>query len=556
MTQTPTLILHNARIRTMDPDQPRASAIALAENRVLAVGPDVEITALATPATEVIDARGATLLPGFNDAHVHIFVGAVGLSHLSLLGVTGLDRLTTLVRDYAKAHPDEALLCAEFTDYAILGDTPVTRHLLDQILPDRPFLMTAYDNHTAWANTAALKAAGILEGRALPLGNEIVMGSDGLATGELREHEAMTPVRVMSASGYREGLGMLTGGEPDHVTPEQRASDRATILQGLHYCAANGITSIQNMDGNLYTLELLEEIEQSEGLPVRVRVPFHCKNTTPMAEFTTRAAAWRDRFTGDRLTSDFVKMFIDGVAESGTAVMLGGYGDAPDHNGDPLFTQPALNAAVAEADRLGFQVAIHAIGDGGIRMVLDAYEAARAVNGPRDSRHRIEHIELLHPDDLPRFAALGVAASMQPLHVPGNRLMGAELYLRKIGRERWSQGFRARSLKDSGVTMIYSTDWPVVPLSPTLTIRESICRTPWAPDLPPENLTLDETLEAYTRGGAWAEFKEDRKGMLKPGYLADLVLLDADLDATAPEAVDQVAPRLTVCDGRITFRAA
>lgn len=219
----------------------------------------------------------------------------------------------------------------------------------------------------------------------------------------------------------------------------------------------------------------------------------------------------------------------------------------------PLFTQEALNAAVREADRLGFQVAIHAIGDGGIRMVLDAYEAAATVNGKRDSRHRIEHIEVLHPADLPRFAELGVVASMQPLHVPGTGLMGAELYLSRIGADRWAGGFPARALKESGARVVYSTDWPVVPLAPMLTVKTSVCRKPWAEGLKSEALDLHETLEAYTRAGAWVEFREAEKGMLRPGMQADLVMLDGDIEAVAPDAIESIAPVLTICDGVVTF---
>lgn len=547
------LILHNASVLTMDDGHPRASAVALAGNTVLAVG-GPEVLDLAAPDTRIIDAAGRTVLPGFNDSHLHIFIGAVGLSHLNLTTVRGFDALRDAIRGYAADHPDAALLSAEFTDYAILGDgIAATRQVLDDILPDRPFIMTAFDNHTAWCNTAALRAGGILHGRDLPVGNEIVMGDDGLATGELREADAMQPVKALSPTGWREGLGLASGREPDSATDAQRASDRAILMRGLDYCAANGITSIQNMDGNLYTLELLADIDAEQGLPVRVRVPFHCRNFTDLAELTTRAAEWRTRFTGSKLRSDFVKMFIDGVVESGTAVFLGGYGDAPGENGAPLFNQDALNAAVAEADRLGFQVAIHAIGDGAIRMVLDAYENAGQMNGTRDSRHRVEHIEVLHPDDLPRFAQLGVVASMQPLHVPGNSLMGADLYLSRIGRDRWAGGFPARSLKDSGARVIYSTDWPVVPLEPTLTIRESVCRKPWAEGLKPEGLTLLETLEAYTRAGAWVEFREGEKGVLAPGMLADLVMLDGDIEAVPPEAIDSLAPALTICDGAVTY---
>ena len=203
-------------------------------------------------------------------------------------------------------------------DYTILSETEkVSRHHLDAILPDRPFLMFAPDRHTAWANTAALKAAGILEGRDVGVGNEIVMGDDGLATGELREANAIDPVAEMGITAGRDHLGIGTGGDPAHVTPQERASDLALIRRGLAYCAEVGLTSVQAMDGNLYQLEILEEIERDHGLPVRVRMPFHMKNFMPLSMIEDKAVAWRRRFASDRLRCDFIKVFVDGVIEFG-----------------------------------------------------------------------------------------------------------------------------------------------------------------------------------------------------------------------------------------------
>ncbi len=551
------IIILNARILTMDEATAKAEAIAIGGNKILAIGSDAEIEALKGPVTQVIDAAGGTVLPGFNEAHMHIFMGSVGLRQLSLYKVKGFDDLKAKVSAYAAKNPNLKLLLARSADYTILSETErTTRHDLDRVISDRPFAMISPDHHTAWANTKALELAGLLHGRQVGVGNEVVMGEDGLASGELREADAMQPVFDLSETGGREGLGIGTGGEPDSVTPEERAIDLDIIRDGLAYCASLGITSIQNMDGNLYQLEILEEIENTSDLPVRVRMPYHMKNFMPLSHLSEKAAAWRDRFHTDRLRCDFVKMFIDGVTEGESAVFLEDYAHKPGWKGDPLFSQEHLNQIVTEADRLKLPVAVHAIGDGAVRMVLDAYETAAETNGSRDARNRIEHIEVVHPDDVPRFKQLGVIASMQPTHPPGNAGLPLEPYLSFIGRHRWPLAFAWRTLADAGAEIVFATDWPVSPLDPMGCIQDAMTRQRWADDLPDQRLTLTETLAAYTSTGAHVEFMEDRKGMLKPGYLADVVLLSGDVEAAASENLASIRPVVTICDGKITYERA
>ncbi len=551
------IIIRNARILTMDEAAPEAEAIAIGGNTIFAIGSNDKIEALKGPETRVIDAAGGTVLPGFNEAHMHIFMGSVGLRQLSLYKVKGFDELKTKVSEYAAKNPKLKLLLARSADYTILSETErTTRHDLDRVISDRPFAMISPDHHTAWANTKALELAGLLHGRQVSVGNEVVMGEDGLASGELREADAMQPVFDLSETGGREGLGIGTGGEPDSVTPEERAIDLDIIRDGLAYCASLGITSIQNMDGNLYQLEILEEIENTSGLPVRVRMPYHMKNFMPLSDLADKAVEWRDRFHTDRLRCDFVKMFIDGVTEGESAVFLEDYAHKPGWKGDPLFSQKHLHQIVTEADRLKLPVAVHAIGDGAVRMVLDAYEAAAEANGQRDARNRIEHIEVVHPDDVPRFKQLGVIASMQPTHPPGNAGLPLEPYLSFIGRDRWPLAFAWRTLADAGAEIVFATDWPVSPLDPMGCIQDAMTRQRWADDLPDQRLTLTETLAAYTSTGAHVEFMEDSKGMLKPGYLADIVLLSGDVEATASENLASIRPVVTICDGKITYEKA
>ncbi|WP_436643512.1 amidohydrolase [Microbaculum sp. FT89] len=549
------IIVTNARVLTVDPGRPRAEALAIVDNEIMAVGSAGDIDGLKSHATRVIDAGGASVLPGFNDAHVHLFCGAAELDNLQLGAVNGLDELTAAARAYAAQRPDEPLLIAQGAGYAILPDNQrITRQHLDAILPDRAFLMFAADHHTAWANTKALAEAGILNGKAVGVGNEIVMGADGKAAGELREGEAYNPVLALGAAGMRFRLGLETGGEPDPApTAAERAFDLDLMRKGLAHCAAHGVTSVQNMDGNLYQLELLDAIDREEGLSLRVRVPFHFRNFMEM-DVLDKAEEMHRRFHSERLRSGFVKMFMDGVVDSWTAVMLDDYPGKPGWRGDPLFEPKRFAEIATEADRRGLQIAVHAIGDGAVRGVLDGYEAARKANGPRDSRHRIEHIEVIHPDDLGRFRELGVAASMQPIHAPGTGF-SLQPTASIIGEAKWPYAYAWQTVREAGAPMIFATDWPVSPIDPMANLKAALTRKRWADSDPDQRQSLSDSLASYTRDGAWIEFMENRKGMLRPGMLADVVVLSADIETADPEAIDQVRPAVTIADGRVVYEA-
>ena len=296
----------------MDADQPHAQAVAVSGHTITAVGRDDEVLALASAHTRLIDAQGATLLPGFVESHLHLFSGGAGLTLLQLAKVSGVEALTRAVRHYADRNPDEGLLICQGASYDILGDLGrMTRQHLDMILPDRPLVLMAFDFHTAWANTIALDWAGLLQGRDPGVGNEVVMGADGLASGELREKYAFLPVLDLRTSGGREMLGM-SGVDPSPApTAKERADDKQMILAGLRHCAAAGITSVHNMDGNRYTLDLLREIEEAGDLLCRVEVPFHLTAEKPLAELEEASALARD-FQSDMLSSGRVKIFAMG----------------------------------------------------------------------------------------------------------------------------------------------------------------------------------------------------------------------------------------------------
>ncbi|MER8391538.1 amidohydrolase [Mesorhizobium sp. M1340] len=554
MSSNADLIVTNARVLTMDEGNPTAEAVAIKDGNILAIGDRRTIEALKGPATKIIDAQGGSVVPGFIEAHMHLFGGAAELDNLHLQGVHGFHALSEAIRAYAAARPYAKLLLGAGVDYTILSrEEPVTRHHLDRIIPDRPFAMSASDHHTMWANTKALELAGILHGKQLGPGNEIVMGADGLAAGELLEGEAFGPILELSGQN-RVRLGLATGGEPDpYPSAAEIAADRDLMHRGLQWCARHGITSIQNMDGNLYQLELLAGLEQEGRLLCRTEIPFHFKNFMTL-DMLEKASSMANSYRSEWLSSGMVKMFYDGVLEGWTAVMVDDYADRPGWRGEPLFTPEHFAEVALEADRRGLQIAVHSIGDGAVRAVLDGYEAARRKNGRRDSRHRVEHIEVITGADVPRFAELGVIASMQPPHPPGAMDFPLEPTLSRIGRERWPLSYAWRTLKQAGAHVVFASDWPVSRVDPILGIQAAVLRKPWAEGDPDQSFSLIEALAGYTVEGAYAEFMEHRKGRLKPGYLADLVVLSADIETIEPPSLHKVHPVSTICGGKITYQ--
>ena len=542
------LIFLNARVLTMDATMPHAEALAVGGNRILAIGDQEETMSHAGPETRIIDAKGATLMPGFVESHVHLFSGAYGRTLLQLADIKGFDALWSAFQDFAAARPDEGLLLAQGAQYEILGPgTRLDRHVLDRICADRPIAVMAYDFHTVFANTAALEAAGLLQGRDLPVGNEVVIGNDGLATGELREKFALLPVLDLRTSGGREMLGMSGIEPPVQPTESEWRDDMEILKDGMRFAASKGITSMHNMDGNRHLLELLRDVEAEGALLARISVPFHLTRDMPLGELDRASAMTRD-FTGDTLTCGRVKIFVDGVIESGTAAMIEDYADKPGLRGEPIFDAESFKQAAIEVDRRGMQITVHAIGDAAVRIALDGYEAARNANGPRDSRHRIEHVEMIDPSDIRRFAELGVIASVQPLHAP----VGENVASRSIGKERAPYAYAWRLLHESGAKIAFSSDWPIVPIDPLLGIQTAMTREPHMPGLPDHRLPLHEVLAAFTCNGAYAGHMEEKTGSLRPGMLADLVLLSGDIESTPPDQIAGLGIAMTVCDGKIT----
>lgn len=527
------LIITHANVLTMDRARPRAEAVAIQGERIVFVGSAEEVKAWQRPYTRVIDAEGRTLLPGLIDSHFHLLWGSLKLDNIDCEGLTTYDELVKTVRSFAAANPDRPVLLGNGMIYQIgpNGSIP-NRHDLDAIIPDRPLAIKAFDYHTVFANTKALEMAGLLHGAESPAGSEVVMGADGLATGELRESGAFDPVQNLAP-------------KPD------AAQKRALLRKGLEQAAAYGITSVHNMNGSLNELRLYAEAEAAGELTLRINVPLHVVPEMKLADLD-EAIAMRDETISHYVRSNTAKFFMDGVIESYTALMLEPFANKLDDLGKAIWEYEQFVEMTNACDAMGLQIVTHAIGNGAIHRTLNAYEQAQRVNGRRDSRHRIEHIELLHPNDLPRFRQLGVIASMQPLHAaisgPG------QIWAANVGEARWPWGFPWQSLRESGAHLTFGSDWPVVTQNPYLGIHAALSRQPWTPARPVQRQTLFDTLAGYTRDGAYTEFQEEVKGQLRRGMWADLVLLERNIEQTPVEQIQNMGALLTICGGRVVYQ--
>jgi len=460
------LVVVNGRVWS----QPSATAVAVDGERITAVGADVDVSR----ATRVIDAGGATIVPAFNDAHVHFLMASRSLGQLDLFGVETTAEVERRIVEYARSQHDGWIVGRGWL-YSAFPDGMPTIELLDRLVPDRPAYIESFDAHTGWANSRALEIAGAPAGRVLI------------------EEEAM---RQMTR----------------HIPRGGRAEDLDALRAGMRLAAARGVGSVQEAGNGLKQLALWQSLRESGELKVRVRLAFDMTPGTAMDEWARRLDDYDEaRGGGDRwISTGILKAFADGVVESRTAALLEPYADS-DHRGEPLWEGGELAAAVRIADARGWQVQVHAIGDAAIRQALDAFEGTTP-----GRRHRVEHIESPDPSDVLRFARLGVVASMQPQHAEP-RL--TEVWRRNLGTPRAMRGWPWRELHDSGARLAFGTDWPVVPLDPFASLGVASQR-----------LTQAEAVDAWTSGSAYAEHAEHEKGELREGMLADIAVIDLDLE--------------------------
>jgi len=528
MTQTADTIITNAKIFTSDESNPHAEAVAVKGNRIVYVGTSEGVKEFQDQSTRVIDGQGHTLTPGFIDTHVHLLWGSIWMGNAQLQEVRTKEDLKKVLLDFADSNQTDAWVVGRGIRYGIVS----TRQELDEIIADRPVYIGAFDGHTGWANTKALEMAGIFKDDGREMVNGIVVRDEnGLAAGELRESDAMNAVF-------------------DLVPVPDGNRKRELLKLGIKEFNKTGITSVHNMNGDMEEMLVYAALEDSGEMNMRVYVPYHVKPETK--EEDLKEAAEMAKIQMDYVRGGAAKFFMDGVWESYTAFNVDPYADEPETKVEPIFSLEHFTRMAALCDKMGMQVAVHCCGDAAVRQALDGYEAIQKSNGKRDSRHRVEHIEVCQPEDMPRFKELGVIASMQTSHSPFS-LEDDLVWTKRTGPQRWHISFPWRDLKNAGAHLSLGSDWTVAPFDPMINIYVALNRKKLAPENPDQRLTLEECIIGYTRDAAYVEFKENEKGQIKAGYLADLVLFSHDLFEVKPEEITTAKAVMTMIDGRIVF---
>ena len=527
----PDLLLHHGRIYTVNAAQPWAEAVAICNDRIAAIGPSADLLAAASPSTRRIDLQGRLVLPGFNDSHVHLVDGATALVEVDLRPATSAADLAARLGAYAATQPKGRWILGGFWDHeAWPGQALPTRADIDAATPDHPVFVQRLDGHMGLANSLALRLAAVTRGTPVPDGGAIVADAAGEPTGMLKDNAMALVTRAVPAP-----------------SPEEIAAKAAA---GLAHAARLGVTTIQDMTTSAAELTAYQRLRAEGRLPVRIT----SHQNRPIDGLV--AAGLATGFGDDWLRIGGVKLFADGAMGSGTAAFYAPYTDDPGTSG--LLIQPpeVLERQMREADAAGFQLVVHAIGDRANATVLDILDRLRQSRGARDRRARIEHAQVVRSADKARFRTLGVIASIQPSHCIDD-MRWAE---KRIGRARSADAYDFKSFVDAGAPVAFGTDWFVEPLDPMLGLYAAVTRqfpdgTPEGGWFPEERLTLAQALEFYTAGSAYAEFAETRKGRLKPGYLADLVVLSKNLFDIPPREILSTTVVLTIVGGRIVHEA-
>jgi predicted amidohydrolase YtcJ len=506
-----------------------AAAIAVQGERVVAVGDELAVAPLIGPRTRVVELHGRLVTPGFNDAHVHFLSGGFGLLSVDLRDAKDEGDFARRIGEYAKTLPKGTWIQEGNWDHEAWPSRALpTRQLIDAVTPDHPVFVSRLDGHMALANSVALRLAGISHETRDPEGGTVVRDASGEPTGILKDNAQELVTRII----------------PEAPREMNLRAARAALTEA----ARRGVTSIQD-NSAVDALPTYQELRTRGELTARMYVWRYADALGPLMK-----AGVRTGLGDDWIRLGALKILSDGSMGAGTAAFFEPYADDPKTTGLLLHPVDELERMVREADAAGFQLAVHAIGDRANALVLDAFEKAAAANGPRDRRFRIEHAQVVRKQDLARYKALSVVASIQPSHCIDD-MRWAE---KRIGRARCREAYNFRSFTDAGIPVAFGTDWSVEPLDPRLGLYAAVTRElpqggPAGGWFPEEKIALDDAIDLYTRGSAWAEFAEKDKGTLEVGKLADLVVFAADLFAVEPREILTTPVDLTIVGGRVVY---
>jgi len=532
-------IITNAKVYTVDVKQPWAEAVAVQGDRVLFVGSAKATMRYRAEETKVIDAAGRLLLPGIEDSHVHFVSGSDNLAKVDLAGTKSVEEVQARIRQFAQEHPQAAWIQGRGWMYAAFPGNMPHKKFLDEVVPDRPAIMTCADGHTSWVNSKALALAGIDRRTPNPENGAIVREADGEPTGALLEAADSLVDKILPKP-----------------TPEETL---VSLREGLREAARFGVVRVHGMGGEFEALDLLDKIRREGDLTVRFSVTMWVSAPGLTAEDWKAYEDARLKYNDEWISLGGMKLMLDGVIDSGTGAMLDPYeGEVRDKG--KLFWEPdAYKRAVVDINSKGIQVSTHSIGDAAIRLSLDAYEEGARTSGNPDLRNKIEHAEDIAADDIPRFGRLGVIGSFQPLHAnPDPTWVGA--WVKNVGPEREKRAWAWKSVLDGGGRLAFGSDWPVVTLNPWPGLQVAVTRQdlegrPAGGWLPEQRLSVADAVHAYTIGGAYAMRREKEEGSIEIGKLADLILVSQNIFEVEPGKIAGTKSVLTMVGGRIVYES-
>ncbi|MBK9389189.1 MAG: amidohydrolase [Bacteroidetes bacterium] len=536
--QTADLVIVNGEVFTVDDNNPSAEAIAIKGEKIIYVGTTTEAKKMVKEGiTNLIDAGGRPVFPGFNDAHVHF--GPLDPDYIELRYTTDPSVFTEKVRaQIAKSKPGQLIRGGHWEHEMFTDRNWPTKGLLDNVSPNNPVILSRADGHSVLVNSYILKASGITGKTVSPFGGEIQ-----------KDPKTSEPTGIIKENA----MDLIKTGEIVAELSEKEKEEK--IWQGyllaLKEARELGVTSIQIPGWGDF--EAYSKLQEQGHLTSRIDIG------EPLTGDTARLKKYIEiakkyPAEGNWIRFGYLKAFIDGTIGSGTALMYEPFTDNPNTSGLAMMPYEEFENMVVSADKLGFQIGVHSIGDKGNNWTLNAYEAAQKVNGIRDSRHRDEHAQTIAPSDFPRFAQLGVIASMQPTHCISDK----KFVVKRIGEERSKGAYAWKSLADAGARIAFGTDYQVEPLNPMEGLYASVTRKDrlgedgdgWYPE---QKISMTDALKYYTIGAAYAQFMEDRKGMIKTGYLADIVIIDKNIFSIPENEIMKTKVDYTIVGGKVVY---